>query len=680
MRDWQTEINFIRVGKKDAYTPIIETYENEFFQMLSSLQVPIERSEEVVVETFVHLYNELSKQQETKPIHEWIIYTSLDYMLEKVNTITIHKADTDKLASSLQNLSIEQKKLVFLDVLFNITGDEANEIKWKIIQPTQHGSLKPDCLSNETLFTYNMQNGPKEFVTDVEDHLEFCPDCRQTINKMNHQLKKLSQYIKAETLEHSLAEKILPKLKRQKTKFSFLKQLVVAITIITLFSSIIYIMPNVDRWSTLASNYIKYGDFYNVWAEGTHVATDKDISIELLSIDLSDTLTKIDFRIRSDREFIETYDNFGEHLLTSKAHGMFTIKIGEETYPLHDAAIVTTSEDLLEGSFYINMNEIEQKLLQDNMTLAFRVVRIGGVFGDWNVEIPLEYTNGLKQADTFVEGKELNLFNTFVVHIDKFSQNDLGSDLEFKIVFNEEEQGKFDRMNDLYANKFNMDYQAFYFNYSVITENGERLLQFPYNYLYNISYDYYNYPNESDTMKMQTFTPYILTNYDEQEVPTIKRRLDEGEALYFQVDEINYNQIVDEEIEFVLEEVNEKPLNIEIDDTVLEHLTIRKLEATEHFSEGLLIYITGFHKDENVEKRFSWYFADNYYEGYHSGFYGDDHMSRYNQLQEELSKDTILFTILPAPTAPNQKVTYKVDFISHTYKPGPQHRIPLNKH
>ncbi|MDX5474447.1 MAG: hypothetical protein LPK00_02820, partial [Bacillaceae bacterium] len=461
MKDWQDEIEFILKGKKQSFTTIIESYENELFQIATSLGLPSEKAEELTIETFVYLYNEICKGKQAEPLHDWITSSSILHMLEKVssNSNEVLTTGENSFTLHLQPLTIQQKKQLYLDVLFNITGDEVNELKWKIIQSSLHEKQNDDCLSTDTLFTYFSKDGPQELGIDVEDHLEFCPACRQRLDSISQQLKKLAQYIKGETLEHSLSEKILPNLKviKQKKKVSFMKQLVIAIATITLFASILIFMPNVERWSTLASNYIKYGEFYNVWAEGTYVATDKDITIELTSIELTDTLTKIDFRISSENEFKETYYHLGEHLISSNAYGMFSVKIGEETYPLANVAVITTSDDLLEGSFYIDIGEIEQKLLQDEMTLIFRSVRIGGVFGEWTMEIPIEYSNGLKKTNNVVEGKRYTLFDKFEVYIEKANQNSLGSELEFSVNLTKEEQLKFDKMNELHANKYNMD-------------------------------------------------------------------------------------------------------------------------------------------------------------------------------------------------------------------------------
>ena len=680
MKDWHSEIEFILKGKKQSFTPIIESYENELFQIATSLGITSEKAEEVTIETFIYVYNEICKGKQTEPLHEWFTHTSIQFILEKVSSNSNEVLATGETGFSahFQELTIQQKKQLYLDVLFNITGDEVNELKWNIIQSSLQEKQNDECLSTDTLFTYYSKNGPQEFVVDVEDHLEFCPACRQRLDSLTQQLKKLAQYIKGETLDHSLSGKILPNLKviKRKKKVSFMKQLVVAIATITLFASILFFMPNVERWSTLASNYIKYGEFYNVWADGTYVATDKDISIEFTSIELTDTLTKIDFRISSENEFKETYYHLGEHLISSNAYGMFSIKIGDDTYPLENVAVVTTSDDLLEGSFYINIGEMEQKLLQDEMTLVFRSVRIGGIFGDWTMEIPLEFTNGLKKTYTVVEGKRYTLFDKFEVFIEKSKQNSLGSELAFSVNLTEEEQLRFDKMNELHANKYNMDMMGIHYRYNIITEDGKTLLEFPY------AYDgyHFHFPEQQGDMNVKRFMPFLLSEYSETEPTSMERAIRAEDKLFIKIEDISYQHIVEEELTISLEEVENKPLNLEIDGSVFENLTVRKMEATEVVPERFIIYILGYHHDEHVEKNFSWYRDDNddYLREVHSDYYYDDYWKILTDLEENTDKNVLFFNILPVVATANQTVTYKLDFIHHNYKPGPEHLIPIN--
>jgi hypothetical protein len=280
----------------------------------------MERAKKLVLDTFVHIYSQLTEYRDLADLSfdDWFAQTAFPYIMKQVEYETSRSPETNTMDFYFRNLPNKDQKVLVLEHIFNIPiskisillGMEQEEAK-RVSYDVKRDFLKlrisepgtQPCMNTNDLFSYVVEGANLE---SIEDHLEFCPSCRERLAQIEKELKTLDVHLHPVVDGTSYQKKILQKLKPynkhgKKTK-SWTYQLVSVVAIFIIFFGFIYFLPLLNEWKTLASNYMNHGEFYNVWERGTYIATDKEIGFEIINMEVTPLLSRIDYVIDTERE------------------------------------------------------------------------------------------------------------------------------------------------------------------------------------------------------------------------------------------------------------------------------------------------------------------------------------------------------------------------------------------
>ena len=610
-------------GNKDSFIPIIEYYEAKLYQAIRTLGMNDVQAEKTIVHSFQQVYHSLLEYTGAEPFTDWFLSKVFPPIIHQHQEM-VTKQDEGKQESISDCLSslpkttqyalvlenIFNTTIVQIANLLNISIEEVEEIifdgKWRMANFSQKDKLE-NCLPLKTLFAYQHKKLTDAQIIEVVDHLEFCPSCRDQLGKFQRRAEELGRFFQSPTLSMSFQGEILKKIKpfrKKQRKHSLRYQFIAVVLTVAMFSTVIYFMPSFDRWATLATNYVKYGDFYNVWAEGTYQAMDNDITVEFTALELTPLLLRIDYKIVTERELKD--DN--NHFIWK---GVFHIKTGEELkpIPIETTTSFATNEDKKEGSFFLNLNDIEDLHLPERFILHFETMRVAGVFGNWQMELPVENRPG--NMETIPIQQTFTFNNIIDLKLDTFVTSGTGSQLNFSLDFTEIEQKRLlDNLDELKGRGIGqyLDFPHLTYIYSVVNELGEELMPHPWRLNHIIMYgDHW----ETIREKKQLFHPYL---YDPTELPySVKKKKEKDEPLYFQLDQMRYSENVLLDVPIPLKEVKNAPLNVQYNGTVFESYSIERLEADDEKPERYGLTIYGNHGDSNHVKRFSWSWEESWY-------------------------------------------------------------------
>jgi hypothetical protein len=428
-------------------------------------------------------------------------------------------------------------------------------------------------------------------------------------------------------------------------------------------------LPELTHMKTLASNYVKHGSFYNVWDGGTYVAEDAGITIEMTGMDLTALSTALHFTIQSrEKELVPEFTETGEQLLAKPE--LIFVKIGEEVHPLPHS-IVSTNEAKTEGTIYFNVDRLDVEEIQDELILQFQTSRIGGVFGSWSLDIPVDYAKGNKEQTRYAHDEPFIYGDILEVDVRNFSSTDTSSLLEMKVDFTDAEKDRIEKHIEALRQTTGhpIEYPHLYAAYRVVNGDGEEVLQA--GVLTPVSF---NEEIEMDASAMHArnaYLPYIM----EEENKEIIRPLRDGEKLFLELQEVSYSEPVSLEIPIKMEEVEKAPVGLEFSGTSLDYLTVKILEADGNNPERYSIVLTGTHAKDAFIKQFHWSMRDQgpqylaYYANWHNYYEGENWMEDKNTLMK-----------LEIPT--NQQIpdTIWIDayYVSNHLVVDGLERIPLN--
>ena len=485
---------------------------------------------------------------------------------------------------------------------------------------TSNGSTNnTECLSSDITLKYTHNLLSPDKVTEVEDHLEFCPACRILVDEVKSTLENIKAFFQPEPFETSFAKKALEKAQGSaKKKKTLAYQLITATCIVLLFSFIVLNMPKIEGWTKLATNYVKYGDFYNVWEEGTYVAEASGISFEVTGVEITPVLMRVDFLIKNESDRVLEFADFeqGDHLISTRytgENGLFNLISDNEEHRISNLTIISTNEDATEGSFFLDLPNgiwtLEE--VPKEFDLRFTTSRIGGVFGPWEVTVPILYKDGMKKANTIELDKKVSIGDLFDISIFEWTTSSTGSVMKARI-----------ENSEVYSESSEKNIESLRMKYKVVTEQGRSLLQHPVG-MFSYYVDEYSeggfYELSADqSIYEQTFHPYTYEMVDGN-YHTIKYS---QEPLYFSLYEVSMSERTDFSFPLQLKEVNKEPMNVTFDGTIFEYLTVVK----EEWDEGITYHVTITGKEENSRYERSYYFDMDYveHEGPHGYYFFSD--------------------------------------------------------
>ncbi|MGY3715745.1 hypothetical protein ACWE42_09495 [Sutcliffiella cohnii] len=365
---------------------VIQQYEESLFFVASLLKKDREEAEKLVIDTFLYMENELTSfLKKDASFDYWFVSNAVAYMFREGSfSFRNHPNLKDELIiSTFKALGPFSQQTVILHYIFSIPIASISSLLNSSIEDIQNriisfqleliGELRlsegmgSDCIQIEQLVRYSQEMLPEETATSARDHLEFCPSCRTKLALTTDVLQKVQLYFQPVALETSILTPLLHKQQPPTKKKSFLYQIIAAASIVAIFGITIWNMPKIEHWTELANNYMKYGEFYNVWPEGTYVTEVSNIAFEVTNVEVTPIMMRVDFQVESERDFM--YPN--EHPLSEQigkplfeissygGHDTFSIKTDDENIPIRNITIFNNDKEGTEGSFFLDLKEMD---------------------------------------------------------------------------------------------------------------------------------------------------------------------------------------------------------------------------------------------------------------------------------------------------------------------------------
>ncbi|WP_223701818.1 anti-sigma factor family protein [Sutcliffiella deserti] len=632
MNEWKDHINEILNGSINDYEPIIIFHEEKLHQFILLLVRDEKLAKEWTVNTLEYVYKVLPsfKKQSREDFDNWFILTAVAFIFNQLESIkrphnTKEVSGTNReIDRYFIQLPIHTQQALLLARIFNLSpqsislliGSSVEEIKQslfsipeELVQKQLPENHESPCLDNNSLYLYVTSS---DQIEETEDHLEFCPTCRERLQQLKRILNGWNAYFNSHGLSESLKTEVLEKLdpyKRQKVKKPLSYQLISVAFVLVIGALLINTMPHLSNWKTLAGNYLSHGEFYNVWDKGTYIATDREISFEITGMEMSPILTRVDFEINSERELVENQSPTGSQLIDISKPGLVSLKTKEELYPIRVISAISKNDELTKGSFYLDLNRIEDLVLPEEFELVFNSTRVGGVLGQWEITLPVQYQNGLVSMEETELGQTVNLNDKVKIDLENFLHSETGSLLDFSYEFTYQEK---DRIIKRYEELRRKEGYGYFWNHPQITtdikvenEAGEELL---FHSTYNPPQDNVPLDNKVESAIPTIETVNLYHNYFvDLATGNTTRALEKGEKLYARINEVTYSEFAGFELSIDLKEAERTPINKEYEGTSIDYYTIKRLEADQDNPERYEVKIIGSHESDTFITRFQWF-------------------------------------------------------------------------
>ncbi|MCA1319433.1 hypothetical protein LC085_05860 [Bacillus tianshenii] len=695
MKHLGTYIIEVLKGDLDSYVPVIHKYEEKISQTFHLYISDKERVEELVMDVFVHVHSKLPEymDQADNSFDDWFIHKAFHYMMSLIERDNPRRPESKTMEVFFRSLSSKEQEVLILEHIFKLPFSKIGIIlglEQEVVMKISHDAKRDyihlgisessahTCINNNDLFYYVAEGKNKEF---IDDHLEFCPACRERLSQIEKQLKSMESYLHPVINGTSYQEKILqnikPYNKHGRKKKSWKYQLVSVFAIFITCFGFIYFLPQLNEWKTLASNYMSHGEFYNVWDRGTYVAKDKEISLEITNIEVTPLLSRIDYVIETDRELTESYAYTGNHFLVVKP-GLVSIKIEENIIPLENISLISTSEDLKKGSLYFDLSEKADAVGHDRFELVLNTSRVGGVFGNWELAVPVEYKKGITETETLELNSSHSVMDTFDILINNLEYSATSNRMEVEIDFTEQEKERILHDYEVYKEKNHLHYfepPQFNYSYSLVNEKGDAALQFSSNQ----DIDHY----DTDEITVEGMPTTIMEErifhnyYHDPDSMLATSPMKEGEKLYFQLDDISYTEQIFLNAEFKLEEVERLPLNLEFYGTTLDYATIKTLPEDESRPERYQLKIMGKQPENELLKKFHWS-TDPGEENLSDKFYFDSYWEDFSLMDVNDDPNMIFYLEIPVDQALPETLKLQSYWVTYHLPKEYKLKVPLN--
>ena len=621
------EVQKILTGEKQVYSKVVEAFEQDLYVFVKAFNIDEQAVKTLVKDSFIYTYNQLNYYKEAEIFSEWFAATTFSYLYKelkhnmKMEETPIMDASYKEIFIFFLHELLQVSKLTISKAI-NITNQEievALNSTYRSFYTEELTEEKPKegCLSSEELLQYVEKVNDEDVNSKGEDHLEFCPSCRESVFSMKSLKKAKLEGWRNQHLEKEISQTIIEELiPYKKKKRSWKYQYLAAASVIALFSIFMYVIPNVTTWVSAASNYIKYGQFHNVWGSGTYAVENSDVTFEVLHVEVSPLFLYIHYDVNEEaKDRFYNYDNYRGSLVNHWGGSVFRMKIDDgQRYDLALAEMPTLTDR--ENILILSIAHIEE--IPDTFELEIIIRELANRRGIWDLTIPIQYAP-FKDEMEFVDIDFKETFADSVeIAIEQLIKTTHGSIIEYKVGLTNEE---LERIEDSLPSKVN-GYNTMYLDrninpmMSIQSASGFHLI--PLNLLdhYNLLSSSYPVP-QSNTQKVA----YSHFYYDVEELNAsyetgvhnpmesiVKGVLDKDNSMHIMLEGFQYHIPVDITIPIKLQEVEDYPLNIEVNGDIFETITIKKitLDRTEYSPERFDIVLKGSKQSKLVKNIYHW--------------------------------------------------------------------------
>lgn len=685
MMDEKIYIEKVLAGDLEAFDPIIEKYKNSVYRVGYWLLGSLELAEEFTNKSFVKVFENLSSYDEKELFSFWLYQEVIPLLkelpiLEDGNDIENWLSDKPHymhLQEEILSLRKETRvPLLYYYLLIELTDEQKSALsdnslgeftgyllkaKNIIRQNFVSRSDKPTeaCFSVEDLVAYQGEvlESPKKM--RMNDHLEFCPVCRDLLHLIVKEEGMLQQVLQAPSLDTDFNVKVLEQLtpytvKRPKQR-SMAYQFGVIGVMIALIVGGFVVLPTIIPWTKMASNYFMYGSFYNVWAEGTYTAEDNNITVEITGIDVDPLNMVVHYEVSSkDKE--------------TGAGGVdrFTIYAVDEdgkTYPMEAASpqdslmgeTGASQESLVDTNFYVRA--LNETALPDNFTLIIRFHMLKSRGGDWEIEVPIEYDKAMGEVEVLELNEIIVVDDKIELEILSIEKGKYGSRLKYDVRLKEEEIKRIEtnlkRTNQKYDEQFFMSYHDVFASLVLVNNEDEYLIPIGYPSLNNMS----------------SISQIDFSNvYADQDLMGIKGVGTGDEELFAEIKAIYYHEPGFYSLTVPLEETMKQPLDIDLDGYTLDELSVKKQEG-----KPTNVLITGQRTQDYKSRNFHWEFFDD--DGQRMNVYN---MPDYDWFDRQKVNSQIELINVDIDADESQLMIQATQISNDYFFEKNEHKIPLN--
>ncbi|WP_404432422.1 hypothetical protein [Sutcliffiella horikoshii] len=677
----------VLAGDLQAFEPIIEKYKNSVYRVGYWLSGSQALAEKVTNKCFVKVFGNLSNYQEKEHFSFWL-YQEILPLLKELPILEDGKGFGNWLSDNPHYIQLQEEilsirketrvPLLFSYLLIELTDERKAvlsensvreftgyllEAKKIIRQNFVSENEKPtdSCLGAEELIAYQEEILGSPEKIRMDDHLEFCPVCRGLLQHLEREEGMLQHVLQAPALEDDFNVKVLAQLTPYTVKTPKQRTMAYQLGVIGVMIAVIVggfvVLPTVIPWTKMVSNYLIYGSFYNVWAEGTYTAEDNDITVEITGVDVDPLHMVVHYEVSSE-------------VKESGAGGVdrFTVYAVDEdgkTYPMEaasakDSLVEKTGasqeqERLADTNFYVRaMNETA---LPDNFTLIIRYHMLNSRGGDWEIEVPIEYDKAMEDIEVLELNEILVVDEKIELEILSIEKGKYGSRLKYDVRLKEEEIERIEtnlkRTNQKYDEQFFMSYHDVYASVVLVNNQNEYLIPIGYPSINNMSSLY-----QIDFSNV----------YADQDLKGIKGVATGDEKLFAEIKAIYYHEPGFYSLTVPLEETTEKPLNIDLDGYTLDELSVKRKEG-----EPTNVLITGQRTQNYKSRNFHWEFFDD--NGQRMNVYNIPDYDWFDR--QEVNRKVELINVEVDPEE-SQLMIQATQISNDYFFEKKEHRIPLN--
>ncbi|AST91482.1 MULTISPECIES: hypothetical protein [Sutcliffiella] len=675
MQEDLLNINEILNGNKEKFTYYVELYQDRLYAIAYRMVNDKEEARILVEGSFQYVYEQLPTYNEEETFTSWFFKITIPHLF---NRITYKGNRTEHIP--FHSLTFPEQKVLLLH--FVLAMDESNiatvlhfsiseveryltEAKEKLRGTITAKSQAEDCIKVDKLFMFYKQDLSDEENTIIKDHLEFCPACREILTTFEKEDKQLIEFLNQPFLPDSFADEVVEGLsaytKNNKKRRSWKYQIVTSTILLAVVLLGMFVVPKLSPVYTAVSNYIKHGEMYNVWDEGTYTFTDKEITLEITGIDISPSNIALHYKVESEKSFgtygydsiIDIWDNRIVQIKTGDR-----VQFVDMVMPMFHS---TTAEN--EDTLYFSLNQLGE--IPDEFEILLNIRRIAGYPGSWDIQIPVNYAKANINVETVEINETITLDDVGQFEIKKFERTDIESKLTMFVALSEEERKrKTEQFREIAGIEADMYYLMPHLEFEVVTENGDPLVGY-----------YSNYFEPQFTEDGFIFEFDFMNILRDRESFEKIGNLDPKEPIYFEFISINKMEPAQIDIPIKLEE-GIYDVNFKYDDIEINTVEVI-MDNSQHVDFVYPKILLKGSKPLKTEYFFHWNAVDeedNYLDNFHVGGYGY-HMEgdEGTEIVQELELYPDFSKELP------ETFILKATDVRKSIQPTEQIRIPLYK-
>ncbi|QFT88565.1 RNA polymerase sigma factor SigW [Bacillus sp. THAF10] len=633
MKDEAAIIQEILSGRKERYQEIIDQYKNRLFSVSYYITGEKEKAESIVSSFFQKIYAALPQYNDTVLFSDWLYQQYIsegipsDFHVSKyADHSSFHNPRLIEIEEGILELPLQEKSILLYFRILELTPQQISrtsnleieemEAYYSKAMETIRNKKNPlenriseggECHLLTELNQYKEKQLGENETVKLEEHLEFCPHCRNLLAGLQREEDLLDEVLFNPTIKEDFSQEILahlPAFKPKKPKHKTWKYQLRTLGMIgAVVFAISLIYPNIESFSATVKTYLEHGTIYNVWAEGTYAVTDKELTFEVTKIDVDPLhmLLYYDVKREGKSVTINQYEDFDFYSyypikIVDEQGKEYPIQLGHPEYLNHGQVAKEVKENYQP---YIIIHPKEQENLPDRFFIKVELSKLKGQYGNWDVDIPIHYDKiesslvkvDLNEKLSFKDKLELELLDiTYGKHGAKFRYQVTQTEEEKKrINAYLKEHGQEHRLEEFTTNH--------HVGIAVMTEDKKHLVPF---FFMNEIYDY----DQTKPIEMHVSTYYMDQDYHE-----VKGELDSlNGKLYAEIFGSHYSEPALFSIEVPFEETESTSINQWINGIELIDYQIKQMEENENKYE-LIIRGNTHDSGENL-REIGWQFED----------------------------------------------------------------------